>query len=75
MFIDSKSVIHLAKNSALQSKTKHIQLQYHFIRLVLDDGQLKMEKIHTNDNPMDMFTKVVVREKMNSSLALIGILD
>ena len=25
-FIDSQSVIHLAKNSALHSKTKHIQL-------------------------------------------------
>ena len=47
LFIDSQSAIHLAKNSALHSKTKHIQLQYHFIRSVLEDGQLKLEKIHT----------------------------
>ena len=48
---DSQSVIHLAKNLALHSKTKHIQLRYHFIRSVLEDGQLKLEKIHTNNNP------------------------
>ena len=75
LFTDSQSAIHLAKNSALHSKTKHIQLQYHFIWSVLDDGQLKLEKIHTNYYPKNMFTKVVTREKLNSSLALVGILD
>ena len=75
MFIDSQSAIHLAKNSALHSKTKHIQLWYHFIRSVLEDGQLKMEKIHTNDSLVDMFTKVVTRETLNSSLASVGLLD
>ena len=62
MFIDSQSVIHLAENSSLHSKRKYIQLWYHFIQLVLEDGWLKLEKIHTNDNPTDMFTKVVTRE-------------
>ena len=47
LFIDSQSAIHLAKNLALHSKTKHIQLWYHFIRSVLEDGRLKLEKIHT----------------------------
>ena len=74
MFIDSQSAIHLAKNSALHSKTKHIQLQYHFIRSVLEDGRLKLEKIHTNENPVDMLTKVVTREKLNSSSTSVGLL-
>ena len=63
------------KNSTLYSKKIHIQLRYNFIRLVLDDGHLNMEKIHTDDNPVDMFTNVVTREKMNSSSASIGLLD
>jgi hypothetical protein len=41
----------------------------------LDDGQLKMDKIYTYENPMDMFTKVVTREKLNSSSASVGLLD
>ena len=75
LFTDSQSAIHLAKNLALHSKTKHIQLRYHFIRLVLEDGWLKLEKIHTHDNPADMLTKVVTREKLNSSSASVGLLD
>jgi hypothetical protein len=31
LYCDSESAIHLAKNSAFHSKTKHIQLRYHFI--------------------------------------------
>ena len=75
LFTNSQSAIHLAKNSALHSKTKHIQLWYHFIQSVLEDGQLKLEKIHTNDNPVDMLTKVVTREKLKSSSTLVGLLD
>ena len=44
LYCDSESAIHLEKNSAFHSKTKHIQLRYHFIRSALEDGQLKLEK-------------------------------
>ena len=48
LYIDSQSAIHLAKNSAFHSRTKHLQLKYHFVWSVLEDGQLKLEKIHTS---------------------------
>ena len=48
LYSDSQSAIHLAKNSPFHSKTKHIQLKYHFIRSVLDEELLKLEKIHTS---------------------------
>ena len=64
LYSDSHSAIHIANNSIFHSKAKHIQLKYHFIWSVLYDGQLKLEKIHTNQNPADMLTKVVTREKL-----------
>jgi hypothetical protein len=48
LYCDNKSDIHLAKKLAFHSKTKHIQLRYHFIRPIFEDGQLKLEKIHTS---------------------------
>ncbi|KAK3027347.1 hypothetical protein RJ639_041588 [Escallonia herrerae] len=57
-----KSAIHLAKNSAFHSRTKHIQLMYHFIRSLLEDGQLNLEKIEGNKNPTDMLTNVIDRK-------------
>jgi hypothetical protein len=69
LYCDNESAIHLANNSAFHSKTKHIQLRYHFIRSVLEDGHLKLEKIHTSQNPADMLTKGVTREKLSSLLS------
>ena len=60
---DSQSVIHLAKNSAFHSKTKHIELRYHFIRSLIEDGVLKLVKITCSKNPTDMLTKSVTIEK------------
>jgi hypothetical protein len=66
LYCDSESVIHLEKNLNFHSKTKYIQLRYHFIRSVLEDGHLKLEKIHTSQNPVDMLTKGVTKEKLSS---------
>ena len=73
LYSDNQSSIHIAKNSAFHSKTKHIQIKYHFIRSALKDGQLKLEKIHTTQNPADMLTKGVTREKLSSCSVSVGL--
>jgi hypothetical protein len=73
LYCDSESAIHLAKNSTFHSNTKHIQLRYHFIQSTLEDGHLKLERIHTSQNPADMLTKGVTREKLSSCSVSIGL--
>eukprot|EP00253_Pinus_taeda_P003640 PITA_03640 len=73
LYSDSQSAIHLAKNSAFHSRMKHIKLKYPFIRSVLEDGELKLEKIHTSQNPVDMLTKVVNREKVRICSVSVGL--
>ncbi|WP_176691529.1 Ty1/Copia family ribonuclease HI, partial [Enterobacter cloacae complex sp. GF14B] len=57
LYCDSQSAIQLAKNPVFHSKTKHIDVKYHFIREVLEDKQIQLLKIHTKDNPADLLTK------------------
>ena len=73
LYSDIQSNINIAKNSTFHSKTKHIQLKYHFIRYVLDEELLKLEKIHTSQNPVDMLTNGVTGEKLNSCSVSIGL--
>ena len=73
LYSDSQSAIHFANNSTFHSRTKHIQFKYHFIRLVLEDGKLKLEKIHSSQNPADMLTKVVTRDKLRLCAVSIGL--
>ena len=54
---DSQSAIHLTKNQGYHERTKHIDVRLHFIREVVASKKVKVEKIHTNDNPTDFITK------------------
>ena len=70
---DSQSVIDLSKNSMYHSRSKHIEVRYHWLRLVVQQRSFQLEKIHTNKNPVDMLTKVVSREKLKPYVRLVGI--
>ncbi|KAE8725614.1 Purple acid phosphatase 10 [Hibiscus syriacus] len=57
LYCNIQSAIQLEKNPSFHSRTKHIQLRYHFIWSLLEDGILKLEKISGAQNPADMLTK------------------
>ena len=71
IFYDSQSVIHLTKNPTYHSKTKHIK--YHFVRQVIEEGGVSLEKVHTPKNCADMFTKPMLVEKLKWSVASLGL--
>jgi hypothetical protein len=73
LYCDSESSIHVAKNSTFHSNTKNIHLMYHFIRSILEDENLNLEKIHTRQNPTDMLTKGVTRDKLSSCSVSAGL--
>ena len=73
LWSDSQSAVHLAKNAAYHSRTRHIKKRYHFIMSTLKDNELKLQKIDGSKNPVDMFTKVVDREKLTFYATIIGI--
>nr|CAD40121.3 OSJNBa0061C06.5 [Oryza sativa Japonica Group] len=54
IFCDSQSAICLTKNQMFHERTKHIDMRYHFIRGVIAEGDVKVCKISTHDNPADM---------------------
>lgn len=73
IYCDSQSAIHLAKNQVYHSRTKHIDVRFHFIREILDEGDILLQKIGTEDNPADMLTKVITGIKFQHCLELINI--
>ena len=73
LFSDSQRAIHLAKNPMFHSRTKHIQLRYHFIRSLLEDRELMLEKIRGSENPADMLTKMVAMDKLMLCVTSVGL--
>ena len=70
---DSQSAIHLAKNQVYNTKTKHIDVRYHFVREILEEGGVIIQNIRTTENPTDTMTKVVTAVKFKHCLNLFNI--
>lgn len=63
VYCDSQSAISLAKNPTFHAQTKHIDVQYHFVRDMVEDGRVKLVKVDTLMNVTDALTKAMSTEK------------
>ena len=73
---DSRSEIFLEKNQTYHSKTKDIDVQYHFVREMVENGKVLLEKVDTIENVRDLLTKSVSIEKLTwfrSGMSLISL--
>ena len=60
---DNQSEIFLAKNFSYHSKTKHIDVQYHFVRDMIENKKVLLLKVDTLKNTANSLTKSVSFEK------------
>ncbi|GJU71025.1 hypothetical protein Tco_1262430 [Tanacetum coccineum] len=59
---DNKGAIDLSKNPVQYSRTKHIEIRHHFLRDNVQKGNISIEKVASEDNIADIFTKPLKRE-------------
>ena len=64
LYCDSQSVIHLSNNPTFLSRSKHIDMKYHWIRDALKMKLFCLEKIHIGENGSDMMTKPIPTKKL-----------
>ncbi|GJY48148.1 hypothetical protein Tco_0438104, partial [Tanacetum coccineum] len=55
--IDNESTISVIKNPVAHSRTKHIEIRFHFIRDCYKKRLIEVIKIHTDHNVVDLLTK------------------
>jgi hypothetical protein len=70
---DSQSAIFLAKNHVYHSNTKHIDVQYHFVRDMIEKKKVSLIKVDTLKNVAESLTKSVSIEKFSWCRGSMGI--
>ena len=70
---DNQGAIALAKNPQFHARTKHIDIQHHFVREKQCSGEVDLQYVPTEKQVADGLTKALARDKFEELRSLIGL--
>lgn len=73
IYIDNQSAIKLIHNPEHHSRTKHIDIKYHFVREKYEEGIIVPLFVDTNNQEADLLTKPLTSSKFNRNVMLLGL--
>ncbi|KAK8506813.1 hypothetical protein V6N12_000384 [Hibiscus sabdariffa] len=73
LYCDNNGVIVQAKEPRSHQRSKHILRRFNLIREIIDRGDVKICKVHTDDNIADPLTKPLAQQKHGRHTESLGI--
>ncbi|GKE09432.1 retrovirus-related pol polyprotein from transposon TNT 1-94 [Tanacetum coccineum] len=72
MYCNSKNAIAILFNPVQHSRTKHINIRYHFIKEHVEQGTIELYFVGTKYQLADLFTKALFKERFEYLVHMIG---
>ncbi|GJY60634.1 retrovirus-related pol polyprotein from transposon TNT 1-94 [Tanacetum coccineum] len=72
MYCDNKSAIALSCNNVQHSRSKHIDIKFHFIKEHVENGVIELYFVNTEYQQADIFTKALARERIEFLINKLG---
>src|SRR4051812_4667230 len=73
IFCDHTGAISLAKEPRCHKSSKHIKLRFHQIHEHVNEGDITISKVHTDQNITDLVTKVLPQTKHDQHQNVMGV--
>ena len=73
VYCDNNGAIAQAKEPISHQRSKHILRRFHLIREIIEKGDIKICRVHTDDNVADPMTKPLPQSKHDSHTRSIDI--
>jgi hypothetical protein len=75
IYCDSTSAIQITANPVQHSRTKHIDIRYHFIKDHVEKGNIELHFVESTLQLADLFTKPFDETRFTFLLSKLGMLD
>ncbi|GKA42777.1 hypothetical protein Tco_0735437 [Tanacetum coccineum] len=72
LYYDNKSAIGLCCNNVQHSRSKHIDMRYHFIKEQVENGVVELYFVRIEYQLADIFTKLLARERLEFIINKLG---
>nr|GEW28267.1 retrovirus-related Pol polyprotein from transposon TNT 1-94 [Tanacetum cinerariifolium] len=72
MYCDNKNAIAFCCNNVQHSRSKHIEIRYHFIKGNVENGVIELYFVNTEYQLADIFTKALARERIEFLINKLG---
>jgi hypothetical protein len=73
LFSDNQSAIALTKEHQYHTRTKHIDVRFHFIRWIIEDGKVRLVYCPTEEMVADVLTKALPSTKVKHFVSELGL--
>jgi len=73
IFEDNQGAIALAYNPEHHARTKHIDIQYHFVRDCVENNKIQLEYCPTADMVADALTKPLSKDRHQKLMEKMGL--
>ena len=70
---DNQGSIALSKDNKYHSRTKHIDIRYHFVREAIEDAKIEVNYVPSEENVSDIFTKPLAKSKFAAFTRMLGL--